>query len=188
MLVNEKCVKLWFWETEVSSSYIPIVSPHLSPMACPPDLNWSRWALRESLGNLCAAGKNAPCFQGTKSADFCLGPVRTQECSPQARDGGLWELRPGSPYPAFSVMLMQILQVLRGQGVTVVMMFQGRQNKRWKFGIWQGWTSKGFLESNEVWKEDWKMPTWLTKTTTRNYAPEPNKKQQDSSTVYFIIF
>lgn len=69
MLVNEKCVKLWFGETEVSSSYISIVSPHLSPMACPPDLNWSRWALRESLGNLCAAGKNAPCFHGTKSAD-----------------------------------------------------------------------------------------------------------------------
>lgn len=121
---------------------------------------------------------------------FCPGPVRTQECSPQARDGRLWELRPGSPYPAFSVMLMQILQVLSGEWVTVVVVPQGRPNKRYKFGIWQGWTSKASWSQMRFGRKTERCLHDLQKnlTTTRNYATEPNKKQWDSFTVYFITF
>lgn len=130
MLVNEKYAKLRLWGAEVSSNYTASVSPHLSLMPCPTALGWSGPALRELLGNLCTAGKNAPCFQGTAVCWLhCTGTVRIQECSPQAVDGRPWELRPGSLYLTFPAMLKQFLQV-PGRGGTALVGLPGESRTR----------------------------------------------------------
>lgn len=94
IVVNEK-------QTERQKSHLIIQpsSPLIRAWWCVQQLgaDLELIALGEFLGHLYTAGKNVPCFQGTAVCWLhCSGTVTRQACSPQARVGGAWELRPGS--------------------------------------------------------------------------------------------
>lgn len=134
MSANERYAKPRLLGVEVSSNYTAIVSTHSRLLASPADLSWSGPVLRELLGNLYAAGKNAACFQGMAACwHHCAGTIGIRACSPWAKLSLGAKTR--EPIPTFPGVLKKISQVPCWHGISGGCLGKAEQEtKIWDLG------------------------------------------------------